>query len=708
VFRLGFQVSDVVDPSPRACLCAHTMAADSRTSKRIYLEGIGGILCIFCLDVFLGWGDRVSLLYLAGVLPGLQASSKQPPVALGFLALAGLISAGILTEERAFLEETVTSVRFLSMFLVGLASLLIVREAELKELDMHYYRLILDLLKHGPDEAGSPVYSAKSLWERMGNRSSLFEVELRELRKDLHASQKQIQSFYQLAPAMIHILDLHGVVRIVNEYWLSALLYRRQEVEGRPFVDIVVERERNRVLHELQRMKEEDDIFNMSVKVLTAVGDTRDMFVTFSRPIPIDHGNEMGRLVTMIDVTEEKRRAEAHQSELEKGMERHRQQTLGMLATGVAHGFNNMLQPILTFTEMALQDIPKGSSVRQDLEFVLQSALRAKELVQQVEAFSQKDEQERRFIYLEGVVRQALRLLRTSVPDRVRFRDYYEPECPPIKASPAEIHQLLTDLVANAIEAVGSSKEPIIEISMKRMRVGLEDAEQSIALVQGDEYVVLAIQDNGDGISPEHMDRIFDPFFSTRKVAAGSGMGLASAMGIMRKLGGTIMAGNRSRGGARFRCLFPVQAVEPLQMAEAKPDLMHGHAEILFVDDEPIVLHSATRLLQRMGFNVHGCSTAAEALEALEANQGKYDLLITDLTMPGMTGLDLAAKAKAKYHDLPILLATGIAKNTEEEGGLDPNVDEVIYKPYKLQDLDRAIQRMIAAKIEKSMKKEGA
>jgi len=118
------------------------MAADSRTSKRIYLEGIGGILCIFCLDVFLGWGDRVSLLYLAGVLPGLQASSKQPPVALGFLALAGLISAGILTEERAFLEETVTSVRFLSMFLVGLASLLIVREAELKELDMHYYRLI--------------------------------------------------------------------------------------------------------------------------------------------------------------------------------------------------------------------------------------------------------------------------------------------------------------------------------------------------------------------------------------------------------------------------------------------------------------------------------------------------------------------------------------------------------------------------------------
>ncbi len=670
----------------------------------IVLAGAIATIVLLILDLTSGLGDGGVLLYPLIVVATFWSSRVLIPVAMSVAVLIAVTASGVLIQDERFLLMSLQSPRFMSMAAIVVLGLLAIRDVELKQLNSLYFEKILSLLKD--DELDSVgVDSAKSLWERLGDRRSRFDQDLKSLKRELAVSLKQIESFNQLAPAMIHLMDENGKILTVNEYWLSTLLYDREDVEGKSITDFVVESDQNRVLSQMQEFRNVDDICNLSTSVTTSAGEVRDVFITFSKPIPINDESPNGRLVTLIDVTEERRRLEVHRDELEKGMEAHRIQTLGMLATGVAHGFNNMLQPILTFTEMALQDIPKDSHVRQDLEFVLQSAIRARELVQQVEAFSQKDEQERRAMHLGGIVRQALKLMKNSIPEKIQVLDGVKDGLPAVMASPAEMHQLMTDLVGNAVEAMADQMKGTIWVGMSSRKAEAKEVESQQLLKSDTDYVVVSVEDDGPGIKSEDLSKVFDPFFSTRKVSAGSGMGLASANGILRKLGGAIVAGNRPEGGASFFCVFPAAPIEEEKMAETTTEQVHGHEVILFVDDEPIVLHSATRLLQRMGYDVRGCESGEEALKILESEGSKYDLIITDLTMPGISGLELAARVKENHPGLPVLLATGIAKTSNDEDEADANVDAILYKPYKLQDLDSKISGILEQKREEGLKR---
>lgn len=322
-----------------------------------------------------------------------------------------------------------------------------------------------------------------------------------------------------------------------------------------------------------------------------------------------------------------------------------------------------------------------------------------------MEAFSQKDEQERRAMHLGGIVRQALKLMKNSIPEKIQVLDGVKDGLPAVMASPAEMHQLMTDLVGNAVEAMADQMKGTIWVGMSSRKAEAKEVESQQLLKSDTDYVVVSVEDDGPGIKSEDLSKVFDPFFSTRKVSAGSGMGLASANGILRKLGGAIVAGNRPEGGASFFCVFPAAPIEEEKMAETTTEQVHGHEVILFVDDEPIVLHSATRLLQRMGYDVRGCESGEEALKILESEGSKYDLIITDLTMPGISGLELAARVKENHPGLPVLLATGIAKTSNDEDEADANVDAILYKPYKLQDLDSKISGILEQKREEGLKR---
>ncbi len=421
-------------------------------------------------------------------------------------------------------------------------------------------------------------------------------------------------------------------------------------------------------------------------------GQPRELTTSIS-PIRDQAGKVIHYVVTQRDVTQER--------VMERQLRRaQKMEAIGTLAGGIAHDFNNILAAIIGYSEMVLFKIEKGSPIRHNLEQVLRASNRAKELVKQILAFSRQNEQELKPIQVGIIIKEALKLLRASLPTTIEIRQHLAVRNALVLADPVQVHQVVMNLCANAAHAMRASGG-VLEVTLEEVELDVQAVEQHADLAPG-HYLCLTVKDSGHGMSPEIMARIFDPFFSTKIPGEGTGMGLSVVHGIVKGHGGTIEVASELRGGTTFQVYFPRLQSDTAPKSRLLPHIARGNERILLVDDEEAVVDMGRQILTHLGYEVVALTSSEKAIELFNQDPSQFDLVITDQTMPRITGIELAREILGICPDMPVILCTGFSDSvTAEEARLE-GIREYVLKPIVTVELANTIRNILDAPLQES------
>ena len=403
-------------------------------------------------------------------------------------------------------------------------------------------------------------------------------------------------------------------------------------------------------------------------------------------PIRNERQEILGAFIVNEDITQRKK-AEKNLQQTQK------MEALGTLAGGVAHDFNNILMPITINTELALLDTPEGNPLRQYLQPVLDAAKRGRDLVGQIITFSRQREAERRPVRMGPVVKEAIQFLRSSLPRNIEIREKIEIESDTILGDPTQIHQVLMNLSSNAAYAMRGGGGTL-DVSLTRIDVDSELAEKYPPLKQGP-HVKLTVSDTGCGMGRNVMERVFDPFFTTKKPGEGTGMGLAVVHGIIKHHKGAITVYSEMRKGTTFNVFLPRIQDETRPQSVSLKSIPTGRERLLVVDDEEPQLQSVTRMLEKLGYNVVAKTDSLEALDLFQSEPGAFDLVITDQTMPKMTGEKLAKSILGIRPDLPIILCTGFSEIIDADEARALGIREFVMKPFTVREMAEKVRKSL-------------
>jgi len=366
-------------------------------------------------------------------------------------------------------------------------------------------------------------------------------------------------------------------------------------------------------------------------------------------------------------------------------------EAIGTLAGGIAHDFNNILTPIIVRTEMALAQIPEEINGRHQLKHVLKAGIRAKELVQQILTFSRQSEEERKPLELSPIVKEALKLLRSSLPATIEIRLNIETESDEVLASPVKVHQVLMNLCTNAAHAM-RDKGGVLELSLHDIYA---DAEGQYPELRPGAYMRLTVKDTGHGMDRSVMQQIFDPFFTTKERGEGTGMGLSVVHGIVKGYDGSITCDSEPGKGTTFQVFIPRIAKEVFAETEMAKPLPGGGEQILLLDDEEAMVDAIKEMLASLGYKVDARTDPIEVLDLFREEPHKFDLVITDMTMPKMTGGELAKELIRIRPDIPIVLCTGFSGLISEEKAKAIGIREFVMKPIVMKEMAGIIRRVL-------------
>jgi len=394
-----------------------------------------------------------------------------------------------------------------------------------------------------------------------------------------------------------------------------------------------------------------------------------------------------------------------HETRLESQL-RHaqRMEAIGILAGGIAHDFNNALASIITCTEMALDGAGEDKNLKELLEIVLRSGQRGKELVRQILTFSRQIDQERQEVQLDMIVKECLKLLRSTLPPSVEIRLNIGEGLATVFADPTQMHQIVMNLCTNAVHAMRGCGQGVLELSLDNIEAEEDMADSHVSLTPGCKYLRMTVRDNGHGMDAATIERIFVPFFST-KGREGTGLGLSVIHGIISKLDGGITVKSVVGEGSQFDVYLPAntrgQNQEKSDLKEQKPSM--GAERILLVDDDEDLLFSITRMLQKLGYNVTSQNDPLNALELFGMSPDSFDLVLTDQAMPNLNGIELAEKLAALRPGLPIILCTGFdptaSYGTDSSGQIAGFITEVAIKPLERHELAQTLRRALDAAV---------
>jgi len=374
-----------------------------------------------------------------------------------------------------------------------------------------------------------------------------------------------------------------------------------------------------------------------------------------------------------------------------------RLEALGTLAGGIAHDFNNILSPILGYTELVMEEINPESLNYKNLAQVYKAANRAKELVQQILTFSRQSDTEAKPLKMQVIAKETLKFLRASIPSTVEFNLLIDNECRPVMADPTQIQQLILNLCSNAYQAM-KNQQGILGISLAEKEIGDSDPLLNSG-IPADQYVLLSVSDTGEGIDPATLRRIFEPFFTTREKGTGTGMGLAVVHGIVKDHKGFIDVHSTPGTGTTFNVYLPVIRESGVQMRIPRQHPSPPAAgSILIVDDEKDIVFLIRQMLESLGYQVTARTSSLEALQAFENQPDKYDLVITDQSMPNMNGEELARRLTGIRPQLPVLLCTGFSDFRDQAQLRSTGIVGIILKPVLKNDLADAVRKIIEKK----------
>ncbi len=373
-------------------------------------------------------------------------------------------------------------------------------------------------------------------------------------------------------------------------------------------------------------------------------------------------------------------------------------EAMGTLAGGIAHDFNNILFPIMGHTELLLGDIPDESPMKFSLDEIYAASNRAKELVHQILAFSRQGIGEVRLMKMQIIIKEALKLLRSSIPTTIEMVHQISGTCRPITADPTQIHQIIMNLCTNAYHAMEETGGKMI-ISLEEVVLDPETALNIDPEMKPGKYAYLMVSDTGVGIPDAIKERIFEPFFTTKKQGRGTGMGLATVHGIVKSIGGGIQVESTPGEGASFHLYFPIASTYSDEMGtvQKQKTIYRGKGHIVLIDDEQPVLNMEKQMLEKLGYQVTARGSSLEALEMLTTLGDRFDLVITDMTMPGMPGDKLAAEIKRLFPKMPIVLCTGFSHIMSEDEAKRLGIDGFLMKPIVMADLSKMIRDLLKA-----------
>lgn len=411
-----------------------------------------------------------------------------------------------------------------------------------------------------------------------------------------------------------------------------------------------------------------------------------------STPI-IEKGKLTGAVVTFNDVTK-RQDAEKEKKKLERQLaQSQKMEAIGILAGGIAHDFNNILTAVIGYAELANFQIPEGHKARENLMKVLKAGDRAVGLVNQILTFSRQSKLERMPVQIALIIKESIKLLRASLPTTIEIRQNIKAESGIVEADPTQIQQIMMNLFINASHAM-NEKGGILEVDLSEIELDFREASKHPDLSPG-KYIRLKVSDTGCGMDKEVMERIFDPYFTTKEKGRGTGLGLSVVHGIVKSYGGAITVYSRPGKGSTFNVYIPAVQKEAVEEKDETKPLSTGHERILFVDDEITIVDIVRQMLEHLGYEVDMRTSSIEALELFKSQPDRFDLVITDMIMPNMTGDRLALELMKINPKIPIILCTGFSEKITEEKAKKMGIKAFVMKPLVMANLAETVRKAL-------------
>jgi PAS domain S-box-containing protein len=532
-------------------------------------------------------------------------------------------------------------------------------------------------------------------FETLAESANRMISERNEAETALRKSERNYRQLVQNANSIIMRMNTAGTIIFFNNYAQDFFGYSEEEILGKNVIGTIVP-PRDKIGYDLEKMIK--DIGTHPERYVSNENENirhdgeRVRVAWMNKAIYDDESRVKEILCVGIDVTQkwqlEKRLAQAQKME-----------AIGTLAGGIAHDFNNILSAIMGYTELTLIDIPQDSAVRKNLKQVLKAGGRAKDLVQQILTYSRQREREMQPVKINLIVNEALKLLRASLPSTIRINNNITSNLA-VMSDPTNIHQVIMNLCTNAGHAM-QENGGLLDVRLTDVDIDAEFAKHHPGMSPG-KFVRLTVSDTGHGMSPEVIERIFDPFFSTKNKREGTGMGLSVVHGIVKSHGGTLTVDSTPGKGSVFKTFFPAIESEWVPDNEHADLMVTGTESILFVDDEAFQADIAKQMLSRLGYRLTTCTSSVEALELFLQSPEKFDLVITDMTMPYMTGDLLAKELISIRPDIPIIVCTGYSDRIDADIASEIGIRELVMKPVVMKDIAHCIRRVLDEGIEQS------
>lgn len=515
--------------------------------------------------------------------------------------------------------------------------------------------------------------------------------DLTEQRK-AQEEQRKTDELYRIITESTHdaivMINSDGQVHFWNPAAEKLTGYSKEEITGQALHDVLLncaDEPNGCLCKQLQRVAFAGaPAASVETSIANKEGQLLDIELTANGIYQNDKWYGLG---VIRDVSERKK-SEANRLELEEQLRQaQKMEAIGTLAGGIAHDFNNILAAILGYSAMVDRHLPEASREKQDIQEVLKAAERAKQLVRQILAFSRKGEQEKAPVQLDMVIKEVLRLIRASLPSTIAVKTKLQVEGEAVLGDVTQIHQVLMNLCTNAFHAMPEGGT--LSVELDRIRV----EQENLWRLPAGEYLELLVADTGIGISYEIQEKIFDPYFTTKDVDTGTGLGLSVVRGIIIALDGYIGVESVPGQGSCFQVLLPciLEATTQVEDDEAVENV-GGCENILFVDDEIGLARLGKGFLEELGYQVTCLTSSQAALELIKSKPDEYDLIITDQTMPKMTGIELAKQLKLIAPQLPVILCSGLNYSLESEGIAETNIRHFLLKPELLDVLPRVLR----------------
>jgi PAS domain S-box-containing protein len=517
-------------------------------------------------------------------------------------------------------------------------------------------------------------------------------TERKRVVEELRESEEKYRLLVQHAPAGIYEYDIEKARFIsVNEVMCEYTGYTREEFMALDPFELLAEESKKQFLQLIE------EVFSGNqnpepVEYKIKGKNNREFWVFVNARFFFENGKPKRATAVAHDITA-LRRAEEEKKQLEAKLRRAQKlESIGTLAGGIAHDFNNILSSVIGFTELSLDEVENETVLKENLQEVYAAGIRAKDLVRQILTFARQSDEELKPIHIDTIAKEVIKFIRSSIPTTIEIEHHIESHSP-IMGNSTQVHQILMNLCTNAAYAM-QDRGGILELTLKDVVIDGASTPNNSGLKPGS-YIEIKVSDTGTGIPAEIIDSIFTPYFTTKPPGEGTGMGLSMVHGIVESYAGRITVESEMEKGSIFKIYLPICKQKAKNHQYESRESPSGNERILYIDDEIPIVKMGGQFLERLGYSVTTRTSSVEALELFRSKLNDFDLVITDRTMPNITGDKLAIELMKIRPDIPIILCTGYGIQTPDVSNI--GIKAIAYKPIVMTDLAKTVRDVLDA-----------